>query len=157
MGDALGAGDLVEESLQAWPERLEFEVGLEFVGQDGVVLEGKFLGRVLDEEVEGVDGRHVGGELDLNLEFVGLFRKDEAGLEVALGILLPVDEVLLGRDFEGVIEDRRPAMHRRAQTHDLRSERDGLGVLVMRDVGKSGVNGHEKSFLEARQQELSPS
>ena len=146
-GVALAAGNLVEKGAQARPERLEFEVGLEFVREDGVVGEGKFLGGVLDEEVEGIDRRQVGGELDLDLELVGLFRENEPRLEVALRVLLPVDEVGLRRDLERVVEDRRPAMGGGAQAHDLRPERNRLGVTVVSDVGERGVNGHDGCFL----------
>jgi hypothetical protein len=33
------------------------------------------------------------------------------------------------------------------QAHDLRPERNRLGVTVMGDVAECGVNGHEKNFL----------
>ena len=143
---ALAAGNLVEKGAEARPQRFEFEVGLQLVRQDGVIGEGKFLGRVLDEEVEGVDRRQVGGEFDLDLELVGLFRENEPGLKIALRVLLPIEEVFLRRDLERVIEDRRPAMDGGTQAHDLRPERNRLGVAVMGDVAESGVNGHEKEL-----------
>src|ERR1700683_638329 len=105
--------------------------------EDGVRSERKFIGAGLDEKIERVDRRHVGGELDLDLEFVGLFRKDEPRLEVALRVLLPVDEVFLRRDLQRVIENRRPAMDGGTQTHDRRPKRNRLGVLIMGDVGKN--------------------
>ncbi len=78
-GLAFAARNLVEKGAQARPERLEFEVGLEFVCEDRVVGKGKFVGALLHEEVEWVDRRHVGGEFHLDLEFVGLFRGKRAG------------------------------------------------------------------------------
>ncbi len=56
-------------------------------------MKGNSLAAVLDEEVERIDRRHVGGELDLDLELVGLLRENEPRLEVALRVLLPVDEM----------------------------------------------------------------
>jgi hypothetical protein len=53
-GLALAAGNFVEKGAEARPERFEFEVGLELVGQDGVVGEGKFLGAPSTKKSKGL-------------------------------------------------------------------------------------------------------
>ncbi len=142
------AGDLLEQGLQTGACFLEFEIGLQFMCQDGVILKGEFLGGVLDEEVEGVDRRHVGGQLDLDLELIRLVRENEPRLEVALGVLLPVEEVVLRGDPQAVIQNWRAAMGRRTKTHHLWPEGNRLVVLVVGDVGKGDVNRHgRKEFL----------
>ncbi len=156
-GLAFAAGNFMQKRAEARPEGFELEVGFQFVRQDGVVAEREFVGALLDKKIEGVDRRHVGGEFNLDLEFIGLFRKDESGLEIALRILLPVDEVVLRGDFEDVIEDRRPAVDGGTEADNLRSERNGFLVAVVGDVSKCGVNGHDENFWKRGQQELSRS
>ena len=77
------------------------EVGLQF----GLVGEGEGIGVGLDEEVEGIDHRQFGDEIDLDLELGRLLRKDEAGQPVALRVLLPVHEVLLRQHLQRIALD----------------------------------------------------
>jgi hypothetical protein len=54
-------------------------------------------------------------EIHLDLELARFLRDDDPREIVRLRILLPVDEVLLGRDAHRVGEDRRARVRRRAQ------------------------------------------
>jgi hypothetical protein len=60
---------------------------------------------LLDEEVERVVDRHVGDEIDLDLQLRHRVREDEAGEIVAVGILLQVHEVIGRRDLQRMAEN----------------------------------------------------
>jgi hypothetical protein len=139
---ALAARDEVEQRLELRTDLLELEIGFQFVREDGVVGEGVVIGVGFEEEVERVDRRHVGGQLDLDLELVGLFRERQPRLKITERVLLPVDEMLLGRDLQVVIENLRAAVRRRAKADDLRPQVHLAVVLVVSDVSKRDVNGH---------------
>ena len=106
------------------------EFGLEIVG----IGERKTVGIGLDEEIERIDHGHLRREIDLDLQFGGLFREDKARQPVALRVLLPVHEMIGWRDLERIAQDRRAGMRRRAQPNGLRAEVDRTVVFVMRDV-----------------------
>lgn len=76
------------------PDRSEvdLEVFAQFVG----VVEAVVLGPVLDEEVEGIDGREVGDETHRDRQSRRGFRKHKARLVIAERVLLPVQEVSRG-------------------------------------------------------------
>lgn len=121
-----------------------------------------------EEEVEGVDDRHVRDEVDFDAELAGFIRKDEAGEEVALRILLPVEEVIPRFDAERVTVDGGPRMLCRPQAHDLRRQRhqaivEVLGFVMQRDPdahsasltspvddARAGGSGHGSNALSAR-------
>lgn len=116
--------------------------GFEFVREGGVVPEGEVLGLGFQEEVEGIEHRHLGDEIDLDAEFAGGFGKDEAGEVVRLRILLPVEEVFFGRDLQRVAEHRRAAVRGGAQPHHVRGKAHRPVELVACEVAESDVDGH---------------
>ncbi len=135
---------------------VEGEVGRKLGFQVRLVGEGHFLRVVLDEEVERVDHRHLGGEIDLDLQLVGLLREDEAGEPVAVRVLLPVQEMILRRHRQGVGRDLHPRVRRRAQADHLRPEADGPVVAVVRDVVQGGFDRHGQSRLSDSGHERRP-
>ena len=100
----------------------------------------------LQEEVEGIDDRHLGHQVDLDAELPGRLRKDQTGEIVALGILLPIDEMLLRADLERIGEDAGPGMGAGPQADDVRSETDQSVVVIVGDVVEGDVDGH--AFLQ---------
>ncbi len=88
------------------PKLAGAQVRLEVAPQRGRVDEREVLGLLLEEEVERVDDRHVGDEVDLEHQLGRVLRKDEARLVVAERILLPVEEVRLRLHAERVGDDR---------------------------------------------------
>ncbi|MNL20145.1 hypothetical protein D3C87_1413800 [compost metagenome] len=114
------------------------EIGGELGPQLGAVGEGKGLGLRLDEEVEGIDDREFGDNVDLDAEFVDRLRKDEARQPVARRVLLPVHEMLRRGHLERIALDRGAAMRGGAQTDDLRPERDRPVIGVVGDVVQRG-------------------
>ena len=124
---AVDAGEPVHE---ARPALLDLEVRRQLLRDLLGVGEGVLLGVLLEEEVERVDHRHVGDQVDLDGELRRPLEKDEPREIVAERVLLPVDEVLLGRDLQRVGLDRRAAMRRRPQAHDMRRQHDRSVVAV---------------------------
>ena len=86
------------------PCRLDDEERLEVLAQRRLVGERKRLRLGLQEEVERIEHGHVGNEIDHDHEPRHLLRKHEARQEVAVRILLPVQEVAVGLDPERVAE-----------------------------------------------------
>jgi hypothetical protein len=109
------------------------------------VGEGPVASRLFDEEVERIDHRHVGDQVDRDDELAGRLGKDESREEVPLRVLLPVDEMLLRNDSQRVARDRRPAMRRRPQANHLRSEHHRSVVAVARDMLERDANRHRRS------------
>jgi hypothetical protein len=138
----LPARDAGEEAGEQGPRRLGTQEGGELGRQHRVVGEGPGLRVGLEEKVEGVDRRHVGDEVHRDVEPRHPPGEDHAGLEIALRVLLPVDEMGLGLDLQRVGDDRRAGMRRRAQPDHLRAERDGAVVPVGGAVGQGDVQRH---------------
>jgi hypothetical protein len=126
------------------------QVGRQFVLQRFIVLEGDFLGIGLEKEVERVDHRHLGDQVDLDFQFLGLFREHQARQVVALRILLPVDEMVGRGDRQRIGEDGGARMRRRAQAHDLRADADQAVIAVVGDVAQGNVDGQGKLLVLRR-------
>ncbi len=135
----------LHQGVDGGPGLLDLEVGGELVAQVLVVGERPGLGVVLDEEVERVDHRHVGGEVDLDPQPRRLLRKDQPGEPVAVGILLPVHEVVGRLDLQGVAQDPGAGMRSRTQPDHLRAERDGPVIGVRRHMMQGGLDRHGDS------------
>ena len=60
------------------------------------IFEGPGLRALLDEEIERIVDRHVGDDVDLDLQFVDEVREDIARKPVAVRILLMVHEMVGG-------------------------------------------------------------
>ena len=109
-----------EEAAQQGGQRQALQIGLELFLLPGLVGEGKVRGIGFGEEVEGIDHRHAGHQVDFDAELARLLGKDQAGKIVCLRVLLPVDEMPRRGDLQRVAENRRPRMRRRPQPDDLR-------------------------------------
>jgi hypothetical protein len=80
----------------------DIEVWLEVGGELWRIAERVGLGIVLDKEVERIDHPQVRHQADSDVELARFAREDRARQIVAEGILLPVDEVISGRNRERV-------------------------------------------------------
>lgn len=98
----------------------------------------------LQEEVEGVVHRHL-YQVHRDLELARLLGEYQPRLVVGKRVLLPVDEVLRGLDFERV-RNHIAAMGREPQSDGLRPEAD-QPVTIMGDVVERGVNRHMLAVL----------
>ena len=103
-----GAGGRPVDAVQIGPRvpgyRLRLHVNLQIVADIFRIGEGENLGFFLDEEVEGIVDRHVGDEIDLDLQFGDRIGEDVSGEIVAVGVLLQRDEVIFRRDLERVAD-----------------------------------------------------
>ncbi|MNL40215.1 hypothetical protein D3C87_1625490 [compost metagenome] len=75
---------------------IDGKVGAQLFG----IVEGPGLGALFHEEIEGIVDRHVGDEVDFDLELCHGLGKDEARQEIAIGVLLHIDEMQGGRDAQ---------------------------------------------------------
>ena len=91
--------------------KIVFEVGL--------VAERKCLGGWLEKKIERVIDRHLDHQANGQQQLLRLFGKDQPGQVVGERILLPVDEVALGRNVQRIGQHASAAVRRRAQSHDL--------------------------------------
>ena len=73
---------------------------------------------------------------------LALFRKYQARDEIAVNVLLPVDEMFFRLDGQRIGEDRRAAMRRRTQPHFVRRQGDRLVVATARVVIERDVDAH---------------
>ncbi len=135
-------GQLVEPGPQQWPRRLGLQIGFQLKLQVRVVGKGQVLRVRFQKEVKGVLHRHVGDQIDRDLELLDRVRIDDAGLVVAVGVLLPVDEIALGLDLERIAEDRRAGVRGRAQADHLRAHLDLAVVNVGGPVVQGDMNAH---------------
>ena len=79
--------------------RLLDEIGRELLGEFARIRKRILAGRRIDEEIERIDYRHIGEQIDGDAEFGGLLRKHETGKPVAVRVLLPIHEMLGGCDL----------------------------------------------------------
>ena len=108
----------------------------------GAVGEGEFFKSLFEEKIKGIKYHHVRHQFDLDGEMVGLFRHHQASKKIAVGILLPIEEMIFGGNAQVIAHHRRAGMHGRAQTDDLGTQIDALIVTVRRAVMESDANGH---------------
>ncbi len=99
---AIDTADPVEQQRAGF---IEFQVGLEFLGGARFVDERVLLCLGLEEEVEGIEHRHLGDQIHLQAELAGALGNHDAGEVVAEGILLPVQEVPGRLDMQRVTQD----------------------------------------------------
>ncbi len=124
------------------PGRSRLEERNQLLRERWRVLEWIVLGVGFDEEIERVDHRHVGGQVDDDVELVGGLGEHEPRDPVAVRILLPVEEILVRRDVQRIAEDGRPAMRCRAQPDFVRRQIDVPVEAIRRPVLKCDANGH---------------
>ncbi len=110
--------------------REPLEVRRELLVQPGLVRERKRFGRRFEKEVERIEDRQLGGQVDVDQQLSRLVGEHESREVVAVGVLLPVDEVSLRRDLQRVAQDRRAAVRRGPQPDDVGRERDEPIVAV---------------------------
>ena len=118
------------------------QVGLQLFVQAIFVAEREVFGVLFDKEIKRVDHRHVGDDFDLYRQAAGFLRKHQTCLKVAVRVLLPVNKVRFGLDFQAVRANRRAAMRRRTQTYDVRRQRDRAVEVITGLVIQGDCNGH---------------
>src|ERR1035438_7186054 len=94
-----------------------------------------------DADHETGDGEHLAARNSWR-RLRGRLRENQPRKVVALRVLLPVDEVVLGKHFQRIGEDWRAAVRGRTQPDYMRSERYPPVVPVESLMMKCNVNGH---------------
>jgi hypothetical protein len=150
--------DRFKEATQQRRQRQAVQVGFELFLLPGLVLEGKRRCIGFGKEVEGVDHRHAGDQIDLDAELARLLGEDQARQVVGLRVLLPVDEMLPWGDLQRVAEDRRARVRRWPQANDLRRKRDQAVIAIVSYVVEGNMYGHGqlqgKSSLAYKQKSI---
>ena len=129
-------------------QRVGEQERLQFPALHIVVGERELFGGRFEKEIEGVVHRHFDDEIDLDAQFAHPFGKREPRHVVALGVLLPVDEVSGRRDPLRVGQDARAAVRCRSKAHELRRQFDLAVVLVVGHVTKGDMNAQGKTSGE---------
>ena len=117
-----------------WSGRQRFEIRHQLTSQRRVVHERNCLGARLDEEIERIDHRQVGDQIDFDREAACLLREHQAREIIAVRVLLPIEKVLARLNLQRVAQNRRPTMRSRPQPHDMRLQRDQPVVAIFRLV-----------------------
>ena len=118
------------------------EVRSKLAGELGLVGERKVFGRGLEEEIERVEHRHLGHQIDLDAKRRGLVGEDQPGEVVGLRVLLPVDEVGRRLHPHRIAQDAGARMRRWTQPDDLRTEVNRPVVPVVGHVVERDMDGH---------------
>ena len=96
-----------------------FEVGRQFLAQLAVIGKREMLGVFLDKEIKRIDDDHVRQQIHFDRHGLGFFREHDPCQDVAEGILLPVEKMILRGDPQRIGQDRGAAVNRRAQPEHL--------------------------------------
>ncbi len=144
------ARDGGEVGLEPRPDRRLLEERLEIFEHLRRIGEGKHLRFRLQEEIERIDDVHFRHQVDGDGEMLRLLRDHDPRQPVGLRILLPVEEMLLWLDLQAVGQDRRAAMRRRTQAHQLGSQRDRLVIAVAGGVGEGDLDAHIRTLPHLR-------
>ena len=110
--------------------------------QLAIIGPGRVRDAVLDEKVERVDRGHVSHKVHNDFEMIGLLGEDQPRHVIAERVLLPVQEMRLGRDHLRVAEDLGARMRRGAQPDDLRTHFDRTVISIGRAMRQRGVDAH---------------
>ena len=145
-------GETVDIGLQGRAIVLDLEVGRELSRQLRRIGERHGLGIGLDEEVERIDHRHLGGEVHLDAELADRLGKHQPRQPVSERILLPVDEVRRGRDLQGVAGNPRSRVRRRPKADGLGTQRHRPVVAIESPVMQRDSDRHRLSEALARRQ-----
>ena len=144
-------GTSASSAASSGPGRLGAAERRQLLFQHRVVGERPGLRLRLQEEVERVDGRHVGDEVDRHLEIGDPLGEHDAGEEIALRVLLPVEEMRLRRHRQRVGERsgvRACGAGRRRMV--CGPSETGAVVAVAGAVGQRGVDRHAQPGVVKR-------
>ena len=86
--------NLGKPSRQQWTFLSDFEVGFKLLPKQSVILKRILLGVLFDKEIERVDDRHFGNQMNADFQFTHWLWKHDPRNPVAKGVLLPVNAVI---------------------------------------------------------------
>ncbi len=126
------------------------QIGAEFKAHLLGVGKGEMFVALLQEKIEGIDNRHVGYQIDLDFKPARGFRKHQPRDVIAVGVLLPVDEVLFRRHLQRVRQDRGARVGGGAQAYHMRGQGDVAVVVITGFVMQCNPDCHVLPFWPVR-------
>ena len=149
--------DSRKELFKRRPLRQELKKSLQVFCQTWFVCEWEFFAVFFNEEIERVDHRQICGQIDFDTETICLLRNDKTRQKVAEWVLLPVQEMSVGKNLERIVWHGSTAVRRRSQADHLRSERNTAVILVLGEVPQYDSNCHQYTCLHNRWEATSSS
>ena len=134
--------DLLDVAVQRRCAGRQCQVGAKIVGQRRLVPERPARRALVHEEVERIDGGHVGHQVHGDGERLRLFGHDNAGEEVSERVLHPVEQMQRRRDAHRIGEDGGAAVRGRPQPHQVRSKLDAAVIPVLGPMRQGDVEVH---------------
>ena len=111
--------NVLQETFQLRPRWLNVQIRPQFLSKCRIIGKRASLRSRLQEEIKRIQDIQFGNQINLDEQFLCFVREYQSCQIVALGILLPVDEMLMGSDLQRIAENRSPAVWSWAQSHDL--------------------------------------
>jgi len=130
-------------------QRLPHQERVQLTTLRRVVGERQPLGLRLEEEIERIVDRRLRHQVDFDPHRVHALGKRQTGNVIALGILLPVDEVERRLHEQRIGKDRCATVGSRTQPYELGRQMDEAIVPVFGEVMQGNVYRHRPSMLAA--------
>src|ERR1035438_7845494 len=112
-----------------------------------VIGKWEVLGVRLQKEVERIEDRHLRYQIHFHQEFGGRFSENQTSEIVGLRVLLPVQEVVLGMNFERIGQDRCAAMGCWPQPDNLGSKLYETVVPILSFMIQCNLNRHRSGYF----------
>ena len=97
-----------------------------------------------DEEIKGIDDRHVGHHLHFQIQLVAGFGKHHPRQVIAERVLLPIDEMIFRTDAQRIGLDGRAGVDGGSQADDMRRQPHRSIVTVGGDVIERDPDSHTR-------------
>ena len=111
------------------------------------VIERPAIEVVFDEEVERIDHRHVGDQIDRDLKVIRRLRERQTGRSDCRMDPVANSEMIARLDRQTVGIDRRAGVVGRTQPNQLRPKLNRSVVAILGFVVQGDANGHRVGFL----------
>ena len=141
--------NLVQPGAQTRTVIADDPIGGQIGGRFERILERTQSRTLFDKEVEGVDGYHLGYHFDVDGQAPGGIVKYDAREVIAVGILLPVDEMTSGLDGQGIGLDAGARVGGRFHAQHMGAESDRPVETVVGVMTNGYANGHAIGSLRA--------
>ena len=126
------------------------QVRLQFLFELFGVFERVMLCVLLEKKIKRIDHRHIGNYFNIDLKLSAFFGEYQARQIIAEGVLLPVDKVRVGFDFQAVAVNFCARMGSRAQPYGMRAEINGPVKFVAGAMVNGNANSHKCAQLKIR-------
>jgi hypothetical protein len=146
-GIVVWRGEIFQPFSEARAWWLRIQIWKEVPLEERFIVERESFGMGLKKKIKGIIDHHISHQIDFDVEFPHLFREDETGEVVAVGILLPVEKIAFGLDAEGIAQDGGAAMGCRTQPDNMRAHLNEAIIPIMGLMIEGNVKRHEESVV----------